>query len=141
MPNDLSLPAPPMPGAISLRRKIHQVPELGNECPQTRAAILDAIADLDLDVHLSQSTGGVVAVLRGASPGKCILLRADMDALPILEETGLPFTSQLSGCMHACGHDAHTGMLAGAVRLLASRREQLAGTVVFMFQPIASILD
>ena len=76
-----------------------------------------------------------MARLRGARPGPTILLRADMDALPMPEETGLPFASEVAGAMHACGHDAHTAMLVGAARLLARRRESLAGSVLFMFQP------
>src|SRR6516225_5564102 len=99
---------------IQLRRRIHRHPELGLS---------------------GQRTTSIVARLTGARPGPTILLRADMDALPMPEETGLPFASEVSGRMHACGHDAHTAMLVGAARLLARRRDSLAGSVLFMLQP------
>lgn len=120
---------------VGLRRRIHAEPELGLENPLTREKILEELRDLDLDVSLHEQTSGVVATLRGAQPGRRILLRGDTDALPMPEETGLPFASRHEGRMHACGHDAHVAMLAGAARLLAGRREALAGEVVFMFQP------
>lgn len=120
---------------VGLRRRIHAEPELGLENPVTREKILEELGDLDLDVSLHEQTSGVVATLRGAQPGRRILLRGDTDALPMPEETGLPFASRHEGRMHACGHDAHVAMLAGAARLLAGRREALAGEVVFMFQP------
>jgi len=124
-----------LPMAVALRRRIHAHPELGNDLPVTRAAALEAIADLDLEVRLSNRTSGIVADLRGAQPGPTILLRADMDALPMPEHTGLEFASTVDGRMHACGHDAHTAMLTAAARLLACHRNELAGTVRFMFQP------
>ena len=120
---------------IQLRRRIHRHPELGLALPRTQATVLEALAGLPLDVRTGQRTTSVVARLAGARPGPTILLRADMDALPMAEETGLPFASEVAGAMHACGHDAHTAMLVGAARLLAARRESLAGNVVFMFQP------
>ena len=120
---------------IQLRRRIHRHPELGLALPRTQASVLEALAGLPLDVRTGQRTTSVVARLAGARPGPTILLRADMDALPMAEETGLPFASEVAGAMHACGHDAHTAMLVGAARLLAARRESLAGNVVFMFQP------
>src|SRR5712664_1868613 len=120
---------------IQLRRRIHRHPELGLTLPRTQGAVLDALDGLDLDVRTGQRTTSVVARLAGARPGPTILLRADMDALPMPEETGLPFASEVAGAMHACGHDAHTAMLVGAARLLVARRESLAGNVVFMFQP------
>jgi hippurate hydrolase len=120
---------------VQLRRRIHRHPELGLTLPRTQAAVLEAVDGLGLDVRTGQRTTSVVARLTGARPGPTILLRADMDGLPMPEETGLPFASQVSGAMHACGHDAHTAMLVGAARLLARRRESLAGSVVFMFQP------
>ncbi|NKC15998.1 MAG: amidohydrolase [Gammaproteobacteria bacterium] len=122
-------------GVVALRRQLHRFPELGNELPRTRAAVLDYLSDLDLELHLSNATSGIVAVLRGERPGATILLRGDMDALPIPEATGLPFASAIAGRMHACGHDAHTAMLAGAARVLNGRRAGLRGTVSFMFQP------
>ena len=120
---------------IQLRRRIHRHPELGLALPRTQATVLEALADLPLDVRTGQRTTSVVARLTGARPGPTILLRADMDALPMPEETGLPFASEVAGAMHACGHDAHTAMLVGAARLLAARRGSLAGDGVFMFQP------
>src|SRR5436309_4278653 len=120
---------------IQLRRRIHRQPELGLTLPRTQAAVLEALDGLDLDVRTGQRTTSVVARLTGARPGPTILLRADMDALPMPEETKLPFASEVDGAMHACGHDAHTAMLVGAARLLARRRDLLAGSVLFMFQP------
>ena len=121
--------------AIQLRRRIHHHPEIGLTLPRTQAAVLEALDGLGLEIKAGQRTTSVVARLTGARPGPTILLRADMDALPMPEETGLPFSSEVAGAMHACGHDAHTAMLAGAARLLARHREELAGSVLFMFQP------
>src|SRR6266545_2531855 len=121
--------------AIRLRRRLHRHPELGLTLPRTQAAVLEALDGLGLEVQTGQRTTSVVARLRGARPGPTILLRADMDALPMPEETGLPFASEVAGAMHACGHDAHTAMLVGAARLLARCRDSLAGSVLFMFQP------
>ena len=120
---------------IHLRRRIHRHPELGLTLPRTQAAVLEALDGLGLEVRTGQRTTSVVARLRGARPGPTILLRGDMDALPMPEDTGLPFASEVDNAMHACGHDAHTAMLAGAARLLARRRDALAGSVLFMFQP------
>ena len=103
--------------------------------PRTQATILQALDGLGLRIRKGDRLTSVVATLEGARPGPAILLRADMDALPVHEETGLGFASEVEGVMHACGHDAHVAMLVGAARLLARRREQLAGHVVFMFQP------
>ncbi len=122
-------------GAIELRRPIHAEPELGLVLPETQRAILDAIGDLGLEVATGGRTSAVVATLRGDRPGPTLLLRADMDALPLSEQTGLPFASRREGSMHACGHDAHVAMLAGAARLLVRRRAELVGNVKFLFQP------
>lgn len=119
---------------VALRRSIHRYPELGNELPKTRQSVLDAIDDLNLEIALSKSTSGLVATLTGDRSGPTIILRGDMDALPMPEDTGLEFASQVDGCMHACGHDAHTAMLASAARLLSQHQNQLPGTVKFMFQ-------
>lgn len=124
-----------LPRAVALRRRIHAHPELGNDLPETRQAVLDELSDLDLEIELCERTSGLVATLRGGVPGRRILLRADMDALAMPEDTGLEFASTTPGRMHACGHDAHTAMLATAARLLAGRREELAGDVKFFFQP------
>src|SRR5690606_21700393 len=110
-------------------------PELGLDTPRTLAKVRADLADLPLEWHEGTSCTGAVAVLRGARGGPAVLLRGDMDALPMSEETGLDFASEIPGRMHACGHDTHTAMLAGAARLLATRRDQLAGEVRLMFQP------
>jgi amidohydrolase len=118
-----------------LRRAIHREPEIGNDLPRTRDKVLAAIDGLPLEVTLGRQLTSVTAVLRGGQPGATVLLRGDMDALPVSERTGVPFTSQIDGVMHACGHDLHTAMLAGAARLLAARQAALPGNVIFMFQP------
>jgi amidohydrolase len=120
---------------IDLRRRLHRQPEIGLQLPRTQAAVLDALEGLPLEVTTGRSTTSVVAVLRGARPGPTYLLRGDMDALPVHEDTGLPFASEVPGAMHACGHDTHVAMLVGSARLLAERRDELAGQVVFMVQP------
>jgi amidohydrolase len=124
-----------LPDIIALRRAIHAEPELGLHTPKTVAKVRAALAGLPLEYREGPSSSGLMAVLQGAKPGPTVLLRGDMDALPMHEDTGLAFSSQVEGAMHACGHDSHTAMLAGAARLLCARREQLAGTVLFMFQP------
>jgi hippurate hydrolase len=121
--------------AIALRRAIHAEPELGLDLPKTTAKIKAALAGLPLEIREGPSTSGVVAILRGPANGRTVLLRGDMDALPLHEDTGLAFTSLNQGAMHACGHDTHVAMLAGAARALCERRDRLAGTVMFMFQP------
>jgi len=120
---------------VALRRAIHSEPELGLQTPKTLAKVRAALAGLPLEWKTGRSTTGAVAVLRGALPGRSVLLRGDMDALPMPEDTGLQFRSTVEGAMHACGHDTHTAMLASAARILCARRESLAGTVLFMFQP------
>ena len=120
---------------VSLRRAIHAEPELGLDTPRTLAKVKAALADLPLEWREGPSCTGAVAVLKGARSGPAVLLRGDMDALPMDEHTGLDFASTVPGRMHACGHDAHTAMLAGAARVLAERRDTLAGEVRFMFQP------
>lgn len=125
-----------LPGVVELRRDLHLHPELGTDLPRTQAAVLEALDGLGLDVRTGSSLSSVVADLDGgAGDGPTILLRGDMDALPMPEDTGLEFASTVDGAMHACGHDAHTSMLVGAARLLAERRDELAGRVRFMFQP------
>lgn len=125
-----------LPGVVSLRRDLHLHPELGTDLPRTQAAVLAALEGLDLEVRTGSALTSVVAdLVGGAGDGPTILLRGDMDALPMPEDTGLDFASTVAGAMHACGHDAHTAMLVGAARLLAGRRDELAGRVRFMFQP------
>jgi hippurate hydrolase len=120
---------------IEFRRRLHRFPEIGLQLPRTQAAVLEALGELPVELSTGTSTSSVVGVLRGARPGPTYLLRADMDALPVQEATGLPFASEVPGAMHACGHDTHVAMLLGAARLLAERRDELAGQVVFMLQP------
>jgi amidohydrolase len=120
---------------IDLRRRLHREPEIGLHLPRTQEMVLEAFAGLPVEMTTGKSTSSVVAVLRGARPGPTYLLRGDMDGLPVHEDTGLPFASQIPGAMHACGHDTHVAMLLGAARLLAERRDELTGQVVFMVQP------
>jgi hippurate hydrolase len=119
----------------ALRRAIHAEPELGLQTPKTLAKARAELADLPLEWRQGSSCTGAVAVLNAGKAGRTALLRGDMDALPMNEETGLPFASTVSGRMHACGHDTHTAMLAGAARILAARADELPGEVRFMFQP------
>jgi hippurate hydrolase len=137
------------PELVGLRRAIHREPEIGLDLPGTQRKVLAALDGLPLEICLGTALSSVTAVLRGedaaalggdakggnAKDGPVVLLRGDMDALPVAERTGLDYASQTAGVMHACGHDLHTAMLAGAARLLAARRRELPGTVVFMFQP------
>src|ERR1700691_5722701 len=118
-----------------LRRAIHREPEIGLQLPKTQRKVLDALDGLPLEISTGQGLSSVTAVLRGGQPGPVVLLRGDMDALPVTEETGLPYASVIPGVMHACGHDLHTAMLAGAAQLLSAHRDELPGTVIFMFQP------
>lgn len=124
-----------LPALVELRRALHRTPEIGLHLPATQQLVLDAIALLGLEVTTGTGLSSVVAVLRGGRPGPAVLLRGDMDALPVAEESGEPFASEHDGVMHACGHDLHVAGLVGAARLLADRRDQLAGDVVLMFQP------
>ncbi len=121
--------------AVALRRRLHEWPEIGNHLPRTRDAVLEEIEDLPLELTLHESTSGIVGLLEGDHPGPTMLLRGDMDALEMPEDTGLEFSSRVDGCMHACGHDAHTAMLATAARVLSERRDEIHGRVAFMFQP------
>jgi hippurate hydrolase len=127
------------PGLVELRHDLHRHPELGNDLPRTQQAVLDALDGLDLEITLGQSLSSVVAVLRGrgGAPGvrPVVLLRGDMDALPVTEATGVEFASERDGLMHACGHDLHVAGIVGAARILHELRDTLAGDVVFMFQP------
>ena len=118
-----------------LRHALHQEPEIGLHLPSTQRRVLDALAGLPLQVTAGDELSSVTAVLRGARPGPTVLLRGDMDALPILEALDVPWRSRTDGTMHACGHDLHTTMLIGAAHLLAGRAADVAGNVVFMFQP------
>jgi hippurate hydrolase len=124
-----------------LRHQLHRRPEIGLQLPETQRAVLAALDGLPLEISVGTSCSSVTAVLRGTAaagnggPAPAVLLRGDMDALPVQEATGEEFTSTIDGVMHACGHDLHTAMLVGAARLLSAHRDALQGDVVFMFQP------
>lgn len=120
---------------VALRRRLHSHPELGLNLPRTQAAVEEFLDGSGLRVRRGTALTSVVADLETGRPGPRILLRGDMDALEMTEETGLDFASEEEGRMHACGHDAHTAMLAGAARVLAGIRDELCGGVRFMFQP------
>jgi metal-dependent amidase/aminoacylase/carboxypeptidase family protein len=126
-----------LPAAVALRRRIHSKPELGLDLPLTTEAVLDGLDGLDVEIARGKSTSGLVVSLTGtkagSQSGRTILLRGDMDALPMPEETGLDFASEIAGRMHACGHDSHTAMLVQAVHQLHRHRDELPGTVKFMF--------
>ena len=119
---------------IAIRRDIHAHPELGRDEYRTQALVIRELEAMGIEARPIADTG-VLGLLRGAKPGKTIGLRADMDALPVQEETGLPFASQNEGVMHACGHDAHTAALLGTAKLLCAHKEELCGNVKFFFQP------
>jgi hippurate hydrolase len=133
------------PDVVELRHRLHRRPEIGLDLPETQRAVLDALVGLPLEISTGSSCSSVTAVLRGTGttdssggdgrPTPAVLLRGDMDALPVQEATGEEFASAVEGAMHACGHDLHTAMLVGAARLLSAHRDVLAGDVVFMFQP------
>ncbi|MGI9608504.1 MAG: M20 metallopeptidase family protein [Acidimicrobiales bacterium] len=120
---------------VELRRAIHAEPEIGLDNPRTQAKILDALTGLGLDITTGESLTSVVADLDTGRPGPTILLRGDMDALPLQEDNDIPYRSQFEQVMHACGHDSHVAMLLSAARLLAENKDQLNGRIRFMFQP------
>ena len=119
---------------VRLRRALHASPEVGLDLPRTQAALLAELSPLGLEISTGEGLSSVTAVLRGGLPGPVVLLRADMDALPVVEASGLPFAAT-NGAMHACGHDLHMAGLLGAARLLLEHRDELPGTVVLMLQP------
>src|SRR5215468_10466272 len=123
------------PRTVALRRRVHRQPELGLRLPKTQGEVLAELAELPVRLHTGTDCSSVVAVLEGDQSGPTVLLRGDMDALPLQEETGLEFASEVAGSMHACGHDTHVAMLASAARLLCGHRDDLAGRVLLMFQP------
>ncbi len=132
-----------MPRVVEWRRDLHANPELGFHETRTAGVVADHLRALGLEVRIGVGKTGVVGILRGGRPGRTVALRADMDALPVLEATGLPFASTATGTYmdqtvpvaHACGHDAHIAMLMGAAEVLAGMKDQIAGTIVFVFQP------
>ena len=131
------------PSVIATRRDIHEHPELGNREVRTAKLVADRLRALNIEVREKVAHTGVVGVLKGGKPGKVVALRADMDALPVTEQVDLPFASKVRttyngqevGVMHACGHDAHVAILLGVAEVLAGMREQIPGTVKFLFQP------
>lgn len=120
---------------VALRRDFHRHPELGFEEHRTAAIVAERLHDLGYEVHTGIATTGVVGVLKGTKPGKTIMLRADMDALPIDEENAHDYRSTRQQTMHACGHDGHVAILLGAAELIAQQRGELAGTLCLVFQP------
>ncbi|HEY3413579.1 MAG TPA: M20 family metallopeptidase [Armatimonadota bacterium] len=120
---------------IDTRRDLHAHPEIGFNEVRTSGIVADRLRALGIDVKTGVAKTGVVGLLRGASPGSTVMLRADMDCLPIMEANDVPYRSQNPGLMHACGHDAHTAILLSTARVLAERRETLKGSVKFIFQP------
>ena len=120
---------------IAWRREIHQNPELGLDTVKTEALVAGALRDMGIEVRTGVGEHGVVGLLRGEEGGKTIALRADMDALPIEEQSDKPYASKVKGVMHACGHDGHVAMLLGAAKILSDMRKDLAGNVKFIFQP------
>jgi amidohydrolase len=131
------------PSVIATRRDIHEHPELGNREVRTAKLVSDRLRALDIEVQEKVAHTGVIGLLKGGRPGKVVALRADMDALPVTEQVDLPFASKVRttyngqevGVMHACGHDAHVAILLGVAEVLAGMREQIPGTVKFIFQP------
>ena len=123
------------PDVVAIRRRLHRQPEIGLDLPRTQAVIAEELERLGLAARPGTVLTSLRATIGGARPGPTALLRADMDALPLREDTGLEFASELDGAMHACGHDTHVAMLLGAARLLLERRDRLAGRVELMFQP------
>jgi amidohydrolase len=123
------------PDVIKIRRRIHRQPEVGLKLPKTQAVVLEELSKLGLEGRKGNGLSSVVAVIEGGRPGPTVLLRGDMDALPLHEDTGLDFSSEIDGAMHACGHDTHVAMLLGAARLLQERKAELPGKVILMFQP------
>ena len=132
-----------MKTTVALRRDLHKWPEIGNTLPKTREQVLTALEGLPLDIKLHETTSGIAAMLTGDKPGPTVMLRGDMDALPIQEKTGLPFASIAKGTyngadvsvMHACGHDVHMAILMSTAEVLAGMKNELRGTVKFIFQP------
>lgn len=120
---------------IRLRRDLHQHPELSWKEERTQAVILERLRALEIEHVRPIARTGATALIEGGRPGRCVLWRADIDALPIPEKSGLPFASKAGGVMHACGHDVHTAIALGLAELLSERRDQLAGCVRFVFQP------
>ncbi len=120
---------------VEWRRSLHRIPELANQEEKTSGLVADLLEAMGIEVREGVGGTGVVGLLKGDRPGRIVALRADMDGLPVTEQTGLPFASVHEGRMHACGHDGHMAMVLGAARVLRDAREELEGQVKFLFQP------
>lgn len=119
---------------VAVRRELHQIPEIGTDLPETQAVIARELDHMGISYRKNRKDSGIIGEIGGAHPGKTILLRADIDALPITEDTGASYASKHENCMHACGHDAHAAMLLGALKVLQENKNLLNGTVRFVFQ-------
>ena len=119
---------------VAMRRELHKIPELGFNLPKTREFVVKKLEEIGIPYTLSEKDSSVIATMKCGKPGKVLALRADMDALPITEDTGLSFSSTHPGCMHACGHDTHAAMLLGAIKVLYPHIEELSGEIRFFFQ-------
>ncbi|MBQ4468891.1 MAG: M20/M25/M40 family metallo-hydrolase, partial [Synergistaceae bacterium] len=119
---------------VNMRRDLHKIPELGLELPLTQKYVIAKLNEYGIEYSLNQGDSGIIAYVNKGKPGKVIALRADMDALPIKEATGVDYASTHEGKMHACGHDAHTSMLLGAAKILNENKDSLNGEVRFIFQ-------
>ena len=126
---------------VDVRRHLHAHPEVGFEEHETSRLIREHLSAAGVDVGDCPTETGAIGVLRGARPGRTVLLRADIDALPIVEESGVGFVSAVEGRMHACGHDGHTAILLGVAEALAAQQEELPGNYVFLFQPAEEIIS
>jgi amidohydrolase len=124
-----------MPDLVELRHALHQEPEIGLDLPKTQAKVVSALGGTKLEISTGERLTSVMGLLRGGRPGPTVLLRGDMDALPVQELVDVEYRSRHDGVMHACGHDLHTSMLVGAAHALSAQQQDLAGNVVFMFQP------
>ena len=124
-----------LPEILQVRRRLHRRPEIGLNLPATQAVVLEELTRMGLAPRVGRAISSVTAIIEGERPGPTLVLRGDMDGLPLQEDTGLDFSSEVPGAMHACGHDTHVAMLLGGARLLVARRDQLAGRVLLMFQP------
>ncbi len=122
------------PDIIACRRDLHQIPELGLNLPKTIQYIKGKLDEMGIEYHTLVDGNAIVGLIKGGQDGKTIALRADIDALPIKEETGLPFAAA-GDCMHACGHDAHASILLGAAKVLNNNKDKLKGNVKLLFQP------
>jgi amidohydrolase len=129
-----------LPDLLTLRRDLHRSPEVGLHLPETLHRVLGAIEELGLEVTRSSTISSAIVRIEGGLPGPTVILRADLDGLAVQENTGLEFSSEVDGVMHACGHDLHAAIGVGAIRLLAAHRDELRGTVLFFFQPGEEIL-